>query len=77
MGCVACEGSAFFCSIFPIIFVGQSRFLSFSFSIFPYEDSQEYPKRPFPTLYEEELKTLTIRKRKDYGQENRHGNVIE
>ena len=77
MGCVACEGSAFFCSIFPIIFVGQSRFLSFFFYIFPYADSQEYPKHLFSPLYEEELKTLTIRKRKDYEQENRHGNVIK
>ena len=54
-GCVACEGSAFFCSIFPIIFVGQFRYPSFFFSIFLYSDSQEYPKHRFLPLYEEEF----------------------
>ena len=47
----------FFCSILPIIFVGQPRFLSFFFSIFLYSDSQEYPKHRLLPLYEEEFKT--------------------
>ena len=48
----------FFCSILPIIFVGQCRYPSFYFSIFLYAVAQEYPKHLFPPLYEEELKNI-------------------
>ena len=44
MGCVACEGSAFF-----FVFNMQSMQLP-----------EKYPKRPFPPLYEEELKNIKL-----------------